>query len=77
MRTYVYIYRLSLIPPDPHTIELAAKAPQMSRIQEKNTVVVRPARDISTAMIPTSPSEKTELGTQPQTTTRPTTPSSP
>jgi hypothetical protein len=48
----------------PTTVELAAKALQMSRIQEKITVVVGPAHDISTAMIPTSPSEKTELNTQ-------------
>ncbi len=35
------------------TVELAAEGPQMYRKQEKNTVVVGPARDISTAMIPT------------------------
>jgi hypothetical protein len=35
----------------------------MSRTQEKNTVVVGPARDISTAMIPTSPSEKKQSST--------------
>ena len=40
------------------TIEHKAKAPQMSRIQEKNTLVVRPAHVMSTPMIPTSPSEK-------------------
>ena len=36
------------------TIVFAAKAAPMSRIREKITVVVAPARDISTAMIPTS-----------------------
>jgi hypothetical protein len=36
------------------TVVFAAKAYQVSRIQEKNTVVVGPASDISTAIIPTS-----------------------
>jgi hypothetical protein len=35
-------------------VVFAAKAYQMSRIREKNTVVVGPARDIFTAMVPTS-----------------------
>ncbi len=45
-----------LYPPGPTrryvTVVFAAKGPHMSRIQEKITVVVGPARDISTAMIP-------------------------
>ena len=36
------------------TVELAAQGPQMSRIREKSPVVVGPACDISTAMIPAS-----------------------
>jgi hypothetical protein len=47
-------------------IEHTAKAPQMSRIQEKNTLVVRPAHVMSTSMIPTSPSEKKQSSTHNQ-----------